>query len=154
MSSDASLRDPLDLAVEAYLARRRAGCDSEGSIDGNLPPALVDELRELAPLLDAVQAREQFWSSANSSATDVDSTMQADFGDFQLIREIGRGGMGIVFEAEQKSLRRLVGVEASSSIGCDNSAGPGNHRAQGDVHRARRSLCHGSRIFRGLAAIL
>jgi WD40 repeat protein len=111
MSSDASLRDPLDLAVEAYLARRRAGCDTEGSIDGNLPPELVDELRELAPLLDAVQAGEQCWSSANSSATHVDRTMQADFGDFQLIREIGRGGMGIVFEAEQKSLRRRVAIK-------------------------------------------
>lgn len=111
MSSDASVRDPLDVAVEAYLAHRRAGCGSEESIDGNLPSELVNELRELAPLLDAVQAREQSQGSANSSVTDVDTTMQVDFGDFQLIREIGRGGMGIVFEAEQKSLRRRVAIK-------------------------------------------
>jgi serine/threonine protein kinase len=32
-------------------------------------------------------------------------------GDFQLMREIGRGGMGIVYEAEQISLRRRVALK-------------------------------------------
>jgi len=32
-------------------------------------------------------------------------------GDFQVIREIGRGGMGIVYEAEQQSLARRVAVK-------------------------------------------
>ncbi len=36
---------------------------------------------------------------------------QKSLGGFSLIREIGRGGMGIVYEAEQKSLQRRVAVK-------------------------------------------
>jgi serine/threonine protein kinase/tetratricopeptide (TPR) repeat protein len=37
--------------------------------------------------------------------------LPASLGEFRLLREIGRGGMGIVYEAEQPSLRRRVALK-------------------------------------------
>jgi serine/threonine-protein kinase len=78
-------------------------------------PHLADELRALwgtALLVDAVA------SHTNSQTLPfVKPTRTADLeppralGDFELIEEIGRGGMGIVYRAHQQSLGREVAVK-------------------------------------------
>jgi eukaryotic-like serine/threonine-protein kinase len=75
---------------------------------------------ELADFLASRQRVESIVAPLRSG-TAVDQAFQPDgragkpdlhlLGDFRLVREIGRGGMGIVYEAEQLSLNRRVAVK-------------------------------------------
>src|SRR5262249_16922558 len=63
---------------------------------------------ELAPQLEACLAGIEFIHRATGPAK---PEAPANLGEFRIVREIGRGGMGVVYEAEQTSLRRRVALK-------------------------------------------
>lgn len=104
-------RDPLEALAAEFAERHRRGESPSVSEYARLHPELAEEIRELFPTLVAVERlKARTERSANGRAS-LGPIKLERLGDFRIIREIGRGGMGIVYEAEQESLGRRVAIK-------------------------------------------
>jgi serine/threonine protein kinase len=119
MAADESERDDLlDRLVEEFAARLRRGERPAVKEYTDRFPDLADEIRELFPALAQVEkAKEicQDWDEAERADASAATPPPAQVGDYRIVREIGRGGMGIVYEAEQVSLGRRVALKVLPS---------------------------------------
>lgn len=115
-------RDAVERLADEFLTSYRAGeCPTVDDYVHQYP-ALADDLRGL---LKAMMILEDSVPQMDLSAPSGDGTaLPADpprhIGDFLVVREIGRGGMGIVYEAVQQSLDRQVALKVLSLPGILN----------------------------------
>jgi serine/threonine protein kinase len=112
MTGDPGREDRLNAVLLAYVEARQAGGEPDRGRLLAAHPDLRGELEEFFAGQDEVERLAVALRDVrHRPPADEPAAAVGELGDFRLLREIGRGGMGVVYEAEQISLRRRVALK-------------------------------------------
>ncbi|MEM8679822.1 MAG: protein kinase, partial [Planctomycetota bacterium] len=101
----------IDQLVESFVGRLRAGESVSVEEYQAEYPHLASEIGEIFPslqMLETCRPQEDAPEAHLDGAQDVPPNQ---LGEYRIIQEIGRGGMGIVYEAEHDAMRRRVALK-------------------------------------------
>ncbi len=106
--------------AEEYLERRRRGERPTAAEYAARYPELAARILELFPALELIEGlkptpaddgRASRTTRVSASEARPAGRRSSALGDYTLLRELGRGGMGIVYEAEHESLKSRVALK-------------------------------------------
>ncbi|NQV23220.1 MAG: protein kinase, partial [Rhodopirellula sp.] len=113
---DEPVEDRLDELAAEFVDRYRQGDRPTIAEYAHRYPDLAEEICNLFPTIAQMEGLkvqiEQDQQPVARRGMISGHVPLSHLGDFRIIREIGRGGMGVVYEAEQMSLGRRVAIKA------------------------------------------
>jgi len=108
MTEECSERNPVEVLAEEYIQRRRNGEHPTLTEYTERFPDWAAEIHEVFPTLLML---ENLKPTADELDPPHDHLPVDSLGDYRILQEIGRGGMGVVYEALQESLDRRVALK-------------------------------------------
>jgi serine/threonine protein kinase len=102
--------------VDDYLLRFRRGERPPIGEYAERHPELAERIKQIFPTLGLVELfkpdSDEVTDNRGSSPVRIGgAALLGQVGEFRIIREVGRGGMGVVYEAEQETLGRHVALK-------------------------------------------
>jgi len=115
-SGEGPLRSALDEFYEIWLSGANVDPDRFCEAHPQCGPELRAEIEDFLFVAPGIpEPRPAPEEETRGTPEDPFEATGATLGDFRIVREIGHGGMGVVYEAEQISLHRRVALKVLSS---------------------------------------